>query len=194
MLKARHTLPLLAALTTVAVTTPAAADQLIIKNPGDHPDYHVDIEPHGILGGGGWWDWGYYGLGLGGGARFSIPLCKNCFVPKINNNVAISFGADLAFYPWANGFAPAYLFLPVAMQWNFFISKKWSVGPEIGFTPTIGVFYDYNYCNAIGGPCHNFYPYFSCWAVGRYHFSEKVALTMRLGFPELFNIGVSFFL
>ena len=188
MLKSRFLLPLLVGL---AVSTPAAADS-IIKQPGNHPDYHVDIEPHGILG------WGFYGagsVGFGAGVRFSIPLCKNCFVPKINNNVAISFGADFAFYPfpdWVYNYTPWYLFMPVAMQWNFFLTNKWSVAAEPGITPWFGL-YDYNtYC---GGPgCHNWAIWPSLSFVGRYHFNDKVALTMRLGFPEFFNIGVSFWL
>src|SRR5690348_16221437 len=76
--------PFVAALAVASAPSVAHADTTIIKQPGEHPDYHVDIEPHGILG------WGFYGwgpVGLGGGVRFSIPLCKNCFIPKINNNV-----------------------------------------------------------------------------------------------------------
>ncbi len=196
MLKARHTLPLLVALGAFAVTTPAAAES-IIKQPGDHPDYHVEIEPHGVLGLNYYWNWDYYGpFGFGGGARFSIPVCKNCFVPKINNNVAISFGADIVFWPFATQFinyVPTYLYLPVAMQWNFFLTKKWSVGPELGFVPEFGVFYDYNACGLAAG-CHNWGVFPAFWAVARFHFNDSVALTMRLGFPEFFNIGVSFFL
>ena len=32
------------------------------------------------------------------------------------------------------------------------------------------------------------------WVGGRYHFSDSVSLTMRLGYPDLLTIGVSFFL
>ncbi len=186
-----------AAVLAVLTTFPSMsrADETI-KIPGDHPDYHIDIEPHGVLG---WtyWDSGYYGFfGFGGGVRISMPLCKNCFIPKINNNVAISFGADFIVYPLGGAnFTPAYLVLPVAMQWNFFVHKKWSVGPEVGFSPVVGIFYDYGNCGGGNPPCHNwgFYPTLS--AVGRYHFNDKVALTMRVGTPpEFFNIGVSFWL
>lgn len=186
--------PLVAALAVATIPAVSWADSTI-RTPGEHPDYHVDIEPHGVLG---WtyWDSAYYGFfGIGGGVRFSIPLCKNCFIPKINNNVAISFGADFVSYPFGNGnFALTYLVLPVALQWNFFVHKKWSVGPEFGFAPVIGIFYDYNNCGG-GFGCHNWgiYPTFS--AVGRYHFNDRVALTMRIGTPpEFFNIGVSFWL
>lgn len=186
----RHAVPLVAALAAVTVPSLAHAGDQTIRQPGEHPDYHIDVEPHGVLG------WGFYGdgvFGFGGGIRISMPLCKNCFIPKINNNVAISFGADLAFYPFYDagfGFAPTYLFLPVAMQWNFFVAKKWSVAAEPGLTPWFGL-YGWNNC---GGGCHDwaFWPSFS--VVGRYHFNDKVALTMRAGFPEFFNIGVSFWL
>jgi hypothetical protein len=189
--------PVVAALTLWSITPSAHADTSIIKSPGDHPDYHIEIEPHGILAWPGWYGgFDYYGFfGIGGGARFSVPICKNCFIPKINNNVAISFGADLAIFPFYNtataNYAPTFLYLPIAMQWNFFLSQKWSIGPAIGFSPVVGVFYDYNAC---GGGCRNWFfaPLFEVAA--RYHFTDRVTLTMRLGFPEFFNIGVSFLL
>lgn len=180
----------------LALTPSLAQADSIIRQANDHPDYHIEIEPHGILA---WPDWyggfGYYGFfGIGGGARFSVPICKNCFIPKINNNVAISFGADLAIFPFGPGYAPSYLYLPVAIQWNFFVSHKWSIGPEVGFTPVIGVFYDYGACDRAGAFCHNWYFAPSFWAVGRYQFNDHVSLTMRVGYPEFFNVGVSFFL
>jgi len=185
--------PLVAALAIASVPAIARADSTI-RTPGEHPDYHVDIEPHGTLGLA-WWDFGPYGtFGFGGGVRFSIPLCKNCFVPKINNNVAISFGADFVTYPFTNTtFAFTDLYLPVAMQWNFFIHKKWSIAGEVGFAPVFGVFYDYGYCGP-GPACHNWWLYPDFGFVARYHFNERVALTMRIGFPEFFNVGVSFWL
>ncbi len=189
----RHAVPLVAALAAVTIPSLAEARDETIRQPGEHPDYHVDVEPHGVLGWG-FYDWGYYGpFGFGGGVRISMPLCKNCFIPKINNNVAISFGGDFVFYPFVpNGaVVPTYLMLPVAMQWNFFVAKKWSVAAEFGFAPSFGVFYDYNACN---GACHNWAIWPDFGVVGRYHFNDKVALTMRLGYPEFFNIGVSFWL
>ncbi len=191
-MKRAYAVPFVAALAVATVPAVAHA-QTIIRQPGEHPDYHVEIEPHGVLGLA-WWDFGPYGtFGFGGGARFSIPLCKNCFVRKINNNVAISFGADFVSYPFGNAaFVFTDLYLPVAMQWNFFLSKKWSVGGEVGFAPVIGVFYDYNYCAGPG--CQNWWVYPDAGVVARYHFNDKVSLTMRLGFPEFFNVGVSFFL
>jgi hypothetical protein len=61
-----------------------------IKRPDDHPDYSVDLEPHLLWG----WAAQYPGDAFGLGARISIPLMQNGFIPTINNSVAISFGID----------------------------------------------------------------------------------------------------
>jgi len=36
-------------LAAVSFSSAAAADQLIIKYPGDHPDYVFEAEPHGLI-------------------------------------------------------------------------------------------------------------------------------------------------
>jgi hypothetical protein len=177
-----------------------------IKHPGDHPKYAVEIEPHGV------WGWTHYnyapGDGFGLGARFSIPVTDDGFVKSINNSVAISFGVDWLHYSGTNCYyyfdprfrGPCYyvgdanyLFLPVAMQWNFFVAQHWSVFAEPGLVIYHGFF---DYCNGAppGSPCAN--PTttgvdFAFYAGGRYHFSDHVALTLRVGYPT-FSLGVSF--
>src|SRR6478735_6628979 len=78
---------LLAALSIVTLEAPARADTLIIKNPGDHPKYYFEAEPHLVLG---FIDPPGYaaGTGFGAGFRGSIPLMRNGFVPSINNSIA----------------------------------------------------------------------------------------------------------
>ena len=114
-----------------------ADEQLIIKHPGDHPVYSVEMEPHLAFAAflphaGG------YGVGLGG--RFSIPIVRNGFVSSINNSVAIGLGLDWIHY---DGCIHDVLFsdncsnlntfvLPVVLQWNFFLSTHWSVFAEPG--------------------------------------------------------------
>ena len=68
-----------------APTSSARADDTV-KHPGDHPAYAFEAEPHVLLG----WDGVYGGDGFGVGARFSIPIVDNGFVPQINNSVAIA--------------------------------------------------------------------------------------------------------
>jgi hypothetical protein len=174
----------------VVLTAPALADDTI-KHPGEHPTYGVEIEPHLLLATGGAYSAGGYGVG----ARFSIPLVKNGFIDEINNSVAISFGLDLMHYDscWYFGNCSAdYLDFPVVMQWNFYVADRWSVFGEPGFVFYHGFVGDCppnNEC--LSSPRTTFLEP-AIYLGGRYHFSEKAALTMRIGFPTL-SVGVSFF-
>jgi len=140
------------------------------------------------------------GTGFGVGFRGSIPLVRNGFVPSINNSVAIGFGIDFAHYGRgdycvnggpltdcgdrvrANGFNEFYF--PVVLQWNFFLSRSWSVFGEPGVA--------LNY-HAWNGPHAIDVDPIIFFAGGRYHFSDKVTLTMRIGYPA-FSVGCSFLL
>ena len=180
-----------------------ADEQLIIRQPGDHPVYSVEMEPHvafaPLLP-----HAGSYGLGLGG--RFSIPIVRNGFVCSINNSIAIGLGLDWVHY---NGCIHDTLFsdtcsnlntfvLPVVMQWNFFLSTHWSVFAEPGLDLYFrsfsghcvardqrGVPYDTDCPGTV-----DFDP-FIFFVGGRYHFNETTTLTMRIGYPY-FSVGVSF--
>jgi hypothetical protein len=179
--------------------SPALADRSIIKNPGQHPDYSFEAEPHLLLG-----LWGVPGpgdgTGFGVGFRGSIPIVDNGFIKKINNNVAITFGIDWMHYEvddwcgryWRDRRAVycgydddfSIVWLPVAMQWNFFLSENWSVFGEPGFALRIN---DDHYDDDIDFD-------FVFYAGGRFHFSDTVSLTMRIGWPSALSVGVSFFL
>src|SRR4051812_45955100 len=179
--------------------TEARADTLIIKNPGDHARYIFEAEPHVVLG---FIEPPGYasGAGFGLGFRGSIPLLRNGFIPSINNSVAIGFGIDFARYGRGDycvnggglphcahrrrvdGFNEFYF--PVVLQWNFFVSRNWSVFGEPGVA--------LNY-HAWSGP-HGFdVDPLIFFLGGRYHFSDRVTLTMRIGYPA-FSVGCSFLL
>ncbi len=191
-----------ALLALLAVSTwqrPAHADTLTIKNPGDHPRYVFEAEPHIVLG---FIEPPGYaaGTGFGVGFRGSIPLMRNGFVPSINNSIAIGFGVDFARYGRGDycvnggalgdcnnrvrqdGFNEFYF--PVVLQWNFFLSRNWSVFAEPGVA--------LNY-HAWNGPRALDFDPFIFFLGGRYHFSDKVTLTMRIGYPA-FSVGCSFLL
>ena len=184
---------------TSIVGAQARADDTI-KHPGDHPNYAVELEPHLLLGG---YDNLFPGTGFGVGGRFSIPIVQNGFVPSINNSVAITFGLDFLHYGSNCGYLTTnyscsanYLYFPVAMQWNYFVAQKWSVFGEPGLFIFHG-FYD-QYCPPNpNGVCYDpgsqtgVRPAF--YLGGRYHFNEKVSLTMRIGYPTI-SVGVSWFL
>ena len=181
------------AVATLVVQTlalsPARADDTI-KRPGDHPHTGVEIEAHGLVG----WDGVYTNAGYGAGARLSVPIVENGFIPKINNSVSISFGLDLLRYDgcWYYGNCSATVIeSPVAMQWNFYVAKKWSVFGEPGVVVYHGFF---NGCPA-GWWCGaspqatGVVPAF--YAGARYSLSETTSLTMRVGYPTV-SVGVSF--
>ncbi|HEX8793885.1 MAG TPA: hypothetical protein VF765_23240 [Polyangiaceae bacterium] len=173
----------------LAISAPAAADDTI-KHPGDHPDYSVELEPHGLVG---WFGDAYGATAFGLGGRASIPIVQNGFIKSINNSVGITFGLDLLFYGscyYHGSCSATSLELPVAMQWNFFVAQHWSVFGE----PGLYIYHAFLPDCPAGLPCPTatgVLPAF--WAGGRYHISDSVSLTMRIGYPT-FSFGVSFFL
>lgn len=190
----------LASFLAVAAASSDARAQSLIKTPGDHPSYSVELEPHGVLG----WAHLYASNGFGLGGRATIPIVDNGFVPSINNSVGISFGLDWVRYSgcyYRNfrgargdiGCGASFLLIPVAMQWNFWLTPKWSVFGEPGLYIYHGIFDDY--CSGIAGCGYptrtSVEPAF--YAGGRFHFNDKVSLTMRIGWPTA-SVGVSFFL
>lgn len=198
----RALLPALIASLCLCFALPAHA-QSTIKRPGDRPDYAFELEPHLALGlldppgyGG--------GTGFGFGVRGSVEIVKNGFIPKLNNSVAIGFGLDYLRYDgWQGprgyceerGSGPAgvpicrrisggadgdidYFFVPVVMQWNFWLHKRWSVFGE----PGVALY--------VQDGDVKFNP-FVFYAGGRFHLTDRVTLTARLGYPTL-SFGVSF--
>jgi hypothetical protein len=133
------------------------------------------------------------------GFRGTLELIDNGFISGINNTVGVGFGADWVYYrdshldcerdPAGNNcldldpdFSVTYLYMPVVMQWNFWLTRTWSVFGEPGFSVRY----------ASRGDKFGISP-FVFFAGGRYHFTDRVSLTMRVGYPT-FNVGVSFFL
>jgi hypothetical protein len=88
------------------------------------------------------------------------------------------------------------------MQWNFFLSKHWSVFAEPGLALEYGTWGDCSgyYVDNRGNSRHYACPNaanrmivdpFILFLGGRFHFSDSVTLTARVGWPY-FSIGVSF--
>jgi hypothetical protein len=144
-----------------------AAERSIIKIPGDHPHYVFEAEPHLVLG----WGDPFFRTGVpGAGFRGTFHIA-NGFVKNINDSVGIGVGIDVT--------TDGHALVPVVMQWNFWLSTHWSVFGEPGLA--IGA----------GGASPNVWP--AVFVGGRFHFTERIALTMRLGYPA-FSVGVSFLL
>jgi hypothetical protein len=176
--------------------------QSIIKQPGNHPKYSFEAEPHGVIG----WDppGPAHDTGLGLGFRGTVTIVDNGFVSTINNSIGIGFGLDWIHYddddfdywcrgnrfcddPRFNDFDVDFFVLPIVLQWNFWLHRQWSVFGEVG--GAIGIISADEF---YGDDDVEFFP-FLFFGGGRFHFSDAAALTMRIGYPY-FSIGVSFLL
>lgn len=180
---------------------PAAA-ATIIKDPNP-PKYSVEIEPHLNV----QYFYATYGAhGFGPGVRFGIPIVSPGFIKTINNSVAISFGADI-FYLQPNekrfcdragcydyegkGFWA--LYSPVTMQWNFWITEKWSAFGEPGVVLRTLVSEDSACDRKWGCKTNDSFVWWSFYAGARFHFSDRMALTLRAGYPTGVSVGLSIF-
>jgi len=164
----------------------ARADSLI-KRPGSHINYTVELEPHLDIGflhyggyGGGNGFRGYNGFGdpdIGAGFRASIPVGGTLFVPRINDTIAITFGIDLT---GCGSYCANHVEFraPVGLQWNFFFTRELSLFADMG-----GIL------NADADGAH---PDFFFMLGGRYLFNPRTAVTFRIGYPFV-SVGVSFF-
>jgi len=160
---------------SAALAWPALAradEHSIIRDPGDHPSYVFEAEPQAVLGFGGPFDGPYTGPGLGFRGTFHIA---DGFVKSINDSIGIGFGLDLV----PTG-PETRVLVPIVLQWNFWLSTHWSVFGEPGLAITSG------------GPWTPIDPLIF-YVGGRYHFTEHIALTMRIGYPDA-SVGVSFLL
>lgn len=177
----------------LAFAPPRASAQ--INMPGRHPHYVVELEPHLV------WQWNNDeaasddGIGIGG--RASIPILEDGPVRTINNNLAISFGIDWAHFPdcrYNGGCVEDDIWVPVVMQWNFFLTPRISIFPEFGLAFRDAIFgYDDPYCDRNDCRHSSLRVYPAFWFGGRIHLIDSVALVLRLGTPSL-HFGVSFFL
>ena len=195
----------LACLALPLLLAQSAHAQSTIKRPGDRVGYVFEAEPHlnaGLLDPPGFGA----GNGWGFGFRGTVEIVKNGFISKINNSVGIGFGLDyLRYDSWGGprgrcrettigpGGAPVcvrtdgaayghvnYFYLPIVMQWNFWLHRRWSVFGE----PGVAIYFQ----DGSAG----FQP-FVLYAGGRFHITDRITLTMRIGYPT-FSLGASFLL
>ncbi len=199
---------LIGCLAVVAIVTllgtHASADTMVIKRPGAHPRYSFEAEPHLLIGPydppGSQFD---DEAGIGVGFRGTIEIVDNGFISKINNTVGIGFGLDFVHFDGdgcvridrVNGRRRCVDFdnrdvnavwLPVVMQWNFWLSRNWSVFGE----PGMAFRFDNN---NVDDDLDFDVDFFVFYAGGRWHFADRMSLTMRIGYPT-FSVGVSFLL
>lgn len=187
-------------LAVLAFSRPSSADTVVIKRPGAHPHYAFEVEPHALL--------GFvdppgtaHGNGFGVGFRGTVELVDNGFIASINNTVGLGFGLDIVHYgrsrvrctrrgpvdecvAFDDDFSVTNVWLPVVMQWNFWLSENWSVFGEPGLSIRLND-RDYYDDDIDIDP--------TMFIGGRFRLTEAIHLTMRVGHPT-FTLGVSFLL
>jgi hypothetical protein len=180
--------------------------QSIIKQPGNHIPYSVDLEPHLLLA----LDDSYYGSGgFGLGMRATIPFLRNGPISNINNDMGIGFGLDWVtkgacnrgYYWQPNNYyyydcSAFSLYVPVVLQWNFYITDIITVYGEPGFALRYShLSWSYNGPGGIIYPASNSYtdPVLVLAGGAKFMFGKSVGLNVRVGFPY-FSVGVSILL
>lgn len=201
----RFLLPSLLALGAAAATFSYGSDasaQNIIKRPGQHAHYSFELEPHGI------YQWNDPDDGPGLGIRATIPLMHNGPISSINNNIAIGFGLDMAFWDYGgyryydrgrgryaacdDGFGDGCdgwtMWFPVVFQWNFYFTDIISVFGEVGLTGRLMNWEDDYYGDYYDDD--DFSLTFVGQGGGRFQFSDSVGLMVRIGYPYL-SVGAN---
>ena len=81
----------------------------------------------------------YYGFGVGTGARYTLPLVKNGFIPPVNDSFELEFGAD-AWYAGSFGYSYFAFGVPVEARWTFHFTDKFAAYAKagLGFTLAFG--------------------------------------------------------
>jgi hypothetical protein len=146
---------------------PAAAQESVMID-GVRPEIHVGLG----------WD-----AELGVGARVDIPIVPSGFVDDAHDEFALSPGADV-FFDDGDGVGVAAL---LAAQWNFYLRPEWSVFPELGLALIFG---DHDRGRRNDDDDVRLRPLFAVG--GRYHWSRRNALVLRVGWPLGIQVGVTF--
>lgn len=180
-MRLRRIVPAAAAALAALAAASRAEAQLIIKQPDNHPDYRAELEPHGnlvLFHGSVLSRRGFprgYGVGVGAGFRATIEVADPV-IPTINNTIGVTFGADFTSHA-----GTLRIWNPIGVQWNFFLTERWSVFGDFGFLLRS----DRDFYGDVHADLF-------FMAGGRLHLSERVALTMRIGYPFV-SFGGSFF-
>ncbi len=181
-----------------------AGEPWVIHDARTPIGYDYELEPHLVLGtnppGPG------VGSGVGIGVRGSVVVDPAGFIRDVNDSLAVGVGLDVGHYTgsWSiegyrdqclrfepgpagtsictqvssNGGTYNYVYVPVVMQWNFWLTQKWSAFSE----PGVNLYYLGNHGLSLSPAL--------CLG-GRFRLTDRITLTARIGYPTV-SFGVSF--
>jgi hypothetical protein len=152
------------------------------KIDGVRFDAHLDLAWHSA-----------FGLGF----RVDIPIVPAGLIDGTDDELALSPGLDIFFWDYGDcytyrgdrycdGYGDGIGFwIPIPVQWNFYLNEDWSIFPELG----LGLIWDDYYAGRRGGRMR-LRPMISFGA--RYHFAARNAFLMRLSWPMGLQLGITF--
>jgi hypothetical protein len=128
----------------------------------------------------------WYALGVGVGARYYIPIMHNGFLPTVNDEFGIEFGADAAF-----GFAYGFGFLldiPVEVSWQFHFTQDFSAYAKLGIALEFDITRYRCYGSVFGGCSLVWVNPISTVGIF-YKLNETISLRAEVGYPWL-KVGI----
>ncbi len=119
----------------------------------------------------------------GVGGRLEFPIVPEGLLERADDDLTLSLGAEV-FFP-ENRYGASVWPLG-ALQWNFYLSDRWSVFPELGVVGFAGDDHHHDFVHT--GPI--IAPFLGFGA--RLHISPRAALLARVSWPAGFQLGVAF--
>lgn len=128
----------------------------------------------------------YYGFGVGLGARYYIPILHDGFIPAVNDEFGIEFGAD--FTGAFGGYFLPIIDIPVEVMWNFHFTPKFSAYAKVGVALELSI-YSNAYLTYSAGTHVGVQP---VSGVGlHYKINDTINLRAEVGYPWV-KIGLGF--
>ncbi len=175
----RTRIAVLAAAVVAAVVAPSTVEAQGHHIRGLRPEVHFDAGLHGYL---------------GAGFDLEIAIVPDGFLRGMDDELAIVPGLDFLFFDYrydGDGYGGFGVAPNLTAQWNLYISDKWSIFPELGFV-VLFTTDDRNPYYRRYGPRRNVWVDPVAAFGARWHFSDRNALTFRVGYPFGFQIGLTF--
>lgn len=126
-------------------------------------------------------DFGWYSA-FGGGLRVEFPVAPRGLLEGVDDELALSLGAEV-FYFYEPSWVGVGVYPVAAVQWNFFVSRNLSLFPELGVAFLFGPGRDRYWGTFVA-------PYLGLG--GRWHFTDRNALLLRVSWPAGLQLGVTF--
>ena len=130
----------------------------------------------------------YYGFPFGLGGRYLIPILHDGFIPALNDEFSIEFGADLSGAVGNRVFYPT-LGIPVEVMWNFHFTQKFAAYVKAGVVLEINFV---SYVCTVGTLCRGVVSASPIGNIGlMYKFSDKISFRAEAGYPWI-KVGLGF--